>query len=45
MSNVPTDPLTQLPYAYSVTNTRQEYQMATVLENTFSSNFSQTTFA
>jgi len=45
MSNVPTDPLTQLPYAYSVTNTRQEYQMATVLENTVSLNLNSQTYA
>jgi prepilin-type N-terminal cleavage/methylation domain-containing protein len=45
MSNVPTDPLTQLPYAYSVTNTRQEYQMATVLENTISLNLNPQTYA
>ena len=32
LSNVPTDPLSWLPYAYSVTNTKQEYQMAAVLE-------------
>ena len=32
MWSVPTDPLTFLPYAYSVTNNRQESQIAVVLE-------------
>jgi prepilin-type N-terminal cleavage/methylation domain-containing protein len=32
MWSVPLDPLTLLPYSYSVTNTRQEYQFASVLE-------------
>ena len=32
LSNVPTDPLTGLPYSYSITNTKQEYQIAVVLE-------------
>ena len=45
MSNVPTDPLTQLPYAYSVTAARQEYQMATVLENTVSLNLNSQIYA
>ena len=45
MWNVPTDPLTFLPYAYSVTNTRQEYQLAAVLENQISSTLSQSAYA
>lgn len=33
LSNVPVDPLTKLPYAYSVTNIKQEYQLWAVLES------------
>ncbi|MCP4523773.1 MAG: leucine-rich repeat protein [Candidatus Gracilibacteria bacterium] len=36
MGNIPTDPLTELPYAYSVTNTKQEYQIAAIMEGTIS---------
>ena len=32
LSDVPLDPITQLPYAYSVTNRKNEYQIAAVLE-------------
>ena len=32
LSNVPTDPITGLPYAYSITNTKQEYQFWVILE-------------
>jgi len=45
MSNVPVDPVTGLEYPYSVTSSRQEYQLAAVLENPVSSNLTTTTFA
>jgi len=45
MSNVPVDPVTGLEYAYSVTSSRQEYQLAAVLENPVSSNLTTPTFA
>ena len=32
LSDVPVDPITELPYAYSVTNIKTEYQIAAVLE-------------
>ena len=32
LSDVPVDPITELPYAYSVTNRKNEYQIAAVLE-------------
>jgi hypothetical protein len=38
MSNVPVDPVTGLEYPYSVTSSRQEYSLATILENPVSSN-------
>ena len=45
MSNIPVDPVTGLEYPYSVTSSRQEYQLAAVLENPTSSKLSQLTFA
>lgn len=38
LSNVPSDPVTWLSYAYSVTNTNREYQLAAVLEGALSFN-------
>lgn len=33
LRNLPTDPYTQSAYAYSITNNKQEYQLAATLEN------------
>ena len=33
ISQVPVDPLTQNPYAYSITNTKQEYELWAISEN------------
>jgi hypothetical protein len=45
MSDVPVDPVTRLEYAYSVTSSRQEYQMAAVLENITSSKLTSSAHA
>jgi hypothetical protein len=45
MSYVPVDPITGLEYAYSVTASRQEYELAAVLENPISSHLTSNTFA
>jgi len=45
LSEVPVDPITGLPYAYSITNTKQQYQLATVLEWEISKNISSQTYA
>jgi hypothetical protein len=45
MSNIPVDPVTGLEYPYSITSSRQEYQLAAILENPVSSNLTQNTFA
>jgi hypothetical protein len=36
ISTIPLDPLTQNEYAYSVTNTRQEYELGAITENPIS---------
>jgi hypothetical protein len=45
MSDVPVDPVTWLEYAYSVTASRQEYQIAAVLENIRSSKLTSSAHA
>jgi hypothetical protein len=45
MSNVPVDPVTGLEYAYSTTASKQEYQLAAVLEKPISLNFTSTAHA
>ncbi|MBT3853103.1 hypothetical protein HOF65_03840 [bacterium] len=32
MDKIPLDPLTEIEYTYSVTNTRKEYELAGILE-------------
>lgn len=45
MSNIPVDPVTWLEYPYSITSSRQEYQIAAVLENVSASNILSNTYA
>ena len=45
MWSVPTDPLTFLPYPYSITTSWQEYQIAVVLENLVSNKINTQTYA
>lgn len=45
MSDVPVDPVTWLEYAYSVTATRKEYQLAAVLETLTASKLTSWTYA
>ena len=45
LSEIPTDPLMDKQYFYSVMNTRSEFQLLTLLEWEFTSMFNNTTFA
>ena len=42
LSDVPVDPITDFPYAYSVTNTKWEYEIAAILEWEISASNTQT---